>query len=258
LGPVLVDGVSFQNTIRSGDDLTIWLSGSSTNQEELMLALQPVNSGENQGEQKDPIVKNIAIKPLDDNRFILSSPLPTELPEGTYELAISHPSGSNKCGWLTPLSSVCSLGTISVRVGYLPAGAFNFDDKIAMLSVKVNPFQLQPGGFLDVELQWQALSPMIQDYTIFLQVLDKADNIVGQVDSWPLQGTYPTSSWEPGEMVDDAFQIQLDSELPPGPYKLHLGWYLLEDLRRLPLLNEAGQAADDKVEVPGLFFQEDR
>ncbi len=99
---------------------------------------------------------------------------------------------------------------------------------------------------------------MIHDYTIFLQVLDKADNIVGQVDSWPLQGTYPTSSWEPGEMVDDAFQIQLDSELPPGPYKLHLGWYLLEDLRRLPLLNEAGQAADDKVEVPGLFFQEDR
>jgi hypothetical protein len=258
LGPVLVDGASFQDTIRPGDDLTIWLSGSATNQEELILALAPVNSSENQVELKDPIVKNIAIRPLDDNRFVLSSPLPAELPDGTYELVISHPSGSNKCGWLSPLSSVCSLGTISVRVGYLPAGAVNFDDKIAMLSVKVNPFQLQPGGVLDVELQWQTLSPMLQDYTIFLQVLDKADNIVGQVDSWPLQGTYPTSSWEPGEIVDDAFRIQLDSELSPGPYKLHLGWYLLEDLRRLPLLNEVGQATDDKLQVPGLFFQEDR
>jgi hypothetical protein len=258
LGPVLVDGAFFQNSIRPEDDLTIWLSGSAENQDELILILAPVDIRENQLELKDPIVKNIAIKPLDDNRFILSSPLPAEVPDGTYELIISHPSGSNKCGWLSLPSSDCSLGTISVSSGYLPAGAVNFDDKIAMLSVKVNPFQLQPGGVLDVELQWQGLSPMIHDYTIFLQVLDEVDNIVGQVDSWPLQGTYSTSSWESGQIVDDAFQIRLASELPPGPYKLHLGWYLLEDLRRLPLLNETGQAADDKFQVPGLFFQEDR
>jgi hypothetical protein len=75
---------------------------------------------------------------------------------------------------------------------------------------------------------------------------------VGQEDAFPLQGTLPTSQWRPGQTLTDPYQIQLDGDLPPGQYRLIVGWYLLADLRRLPVLNDAGVPIDDKVTVPGL------
>jgi hypothetical protein len=75
---------------------------------------------------------------------------------------------------------------------------------------------------------------------------------VGQVDSWPVQGTYPTSQWQVGEVVEDKYMVQLAAELPPGQYRLQVGWYLLATLQRLPVVDEAGTAVDDKVVVPGL------
>ena len=50
--------------------------------------------------------------------------------------------------------------------------------------------------------------------------------------------------------------MQLDGDLPPGDYRLLVGWYLLADLRRLPVLNEDGAAVDDKFTIPGLFVPE--
>ena len=111
---------------------------------------------------------------------------------------------------------------------------------------------MQSGGRLSVELEWQALTAIDEDYTVFVQILNDQDQIVGQVDSWPLQGTYPTSQWSPGEIINDPIIVQLDSELISGPYKLYIGLYLLETLRRLPLVDDDGNAMDDKVIVPGL------
>ncbi|MGD8856367.1 MAG: hypothetical protein PVG33_08575, partial [Chloroflexota bacterium] len=108
------------------------------------------------------------------------------------------------------------------------------------------------GGQLALTLTWQALARMSEDYTVFVQVLDQQDRIVGQVDAWPQQGTFPTSGWAPGEIVEDPYLVRLDPDLPPGQYKLYLGWYLLETLRRLPVLDQDGRAVDDKVVVPGL------
>ena len=85
-----------------------------------------------------------------------------------------------------------------------------------------------------------------------MQVLDAADRIVGQVDAWPVQGTFPTSQWTPGEVVRDPYVIQLSPDLPPGDYRLHVGLYLLATLQRLPVLDTTGAAVDDKVEVGGL------
>ena len=113
-----------------------------------------------------------------------------------------------------------------------------------------------PGGELAVDLTWQAMATLDEDYTVFVQVVDDQDRIVGQVDAWPQQGTFPTSSWTAGERVEDPYMIRLDEELPPGQYRLYLGWYLLETLRRLTVQDQAGRAIDDKVTVPGLVVPE--
>ena len=156
------------------------------------------------------------------------------------------------CGWLARPTTGCVLAAVAVSGAALPAGATNFANQVALLDVALPQTELTPGGQLPVELTWQGLAPMSEDYTVFVQVLDAADRIVGQVDSWPVQGTYPTSQWTPGQVVRDPYIVQLSPDLPPGDYRLHVGLYLLATLQRLPVVDETGAAVDDKVEVGGL------
>lgn len=156
------------------------------------------------------------------------------------------------CGWLAPAPGGCPLGEIAVSGVALPDGATNFGDRIALLDITAAETTLQPGGILPVSITWQGLERMEANYTVFVQVVDEQDRIVGQVDSWPLQGTYPTSQWQPGEVIRDPYEVQLEAGLPAGNYRLLVGWYLLGSGQRLPVLDDAGVAMDDKVVVPGL------
>ncbi|MCA9961202.1 MAG: hypothetical protein KC443_19310, partial [Anaerolineales bacterium] len=183
--------------------------------------------------------------------FATTLSLDTDMGNGRYAL-VAQTDSAARCGWLRPLSSGCVLGEVTVNGAPLPAGATNFDDKIALLDVAIPDTRLQPGGLLHLTLTWQALAAIPADYTVFVQILDSDDRIVGQVDAWPVQGTRPTSQWTPGEMVTDPYVVQLSGEMPPGQYRLIVGWYLLADLRRLPVLDEAGAPIDDKFLVPGL------
>jgi hypothetical protein len=167
---------------------------------------------------------------------------------------VSYAGQQATCSWLARPTASCSLGRLAVSDTRLPREAVRFEDKIALLSVDIPEKRLTPGGQLTLTLTWQALAEMSEDYTVFVQVVDQQDRIVGQVDAWPQQGTYPTTAWSPGEIVKDPYLVRLDSELPPGQYKLYLGWYLLETLRRLPVLDQDGRAVDDKVVVPGLIM----
>jgi hypothetical protein len=71
-----------------------------------------------------------------------------------------------------------------------------------------------------------------------------------QQDSWPVQGTYATSQWDPAEVVADPYRLQLPGDLQPGNYRLLVGWYLLATQQRLPVLDIDGNPIDDKVVIP--------
>ncbi len=83
------------------------------------------------------------------------------------------------CGWLRRPTTGCVVAEIDVSGAALPEGATNFDDKIALLDVALEAGDLKPGGQLPVTITWQGLSQMSEDYTVFVQVLDAADRIVG-------------------------------------------------------------------------------
>ena len=154
------------------------------------------------------------------------------------------------CGWLRRPTTGCVVAKLDVSGAPLPEGAVNFADKLALLDVTVDAERLTPGGQLPVTLTWQGLAEMDDDYTVFVQVLDAADRIVGQVDAWPVQGTFPTSQWTPGQTVADPYLVQLSADLPPGDYRVHVGLYLLATLERLAVVDQRGTAIDDKVEIP--------
>lgn len=188
-----------------------------------------------------------------DQPFTLLSPVDTPVTNGRYLLTISDPKHTAICGWFTLPSAGCVIDTVAISGAALPETAVNYNDQIALLNLDIPHKQLLPGGTLGLTLHWTALAPLAENYTLFLQVLDANDRLVGQVDAWPLQGTLPTSQWQPGQTITDPYTIQLDSNLPPGDYRLLVGWYLLADSRRLPVFTADGVAVDDKLTLPGLF-----
>jgi hypothetical protein len=91
---------------------------------------------------------------------------------------------------------------------------------------------------LTLTLTWQALEPVTGDYTIFVHALAGGAKIA-QRDTRPCDGECPTTSWEPGRIILDRYQLDLVSDaaagpgqLPPGPYQLAVGLYLLDSGER--------------------------
>ncbi|HQF72016.1 MAG TPA: hypothetical protein PLH39_12140 [Promineifilum sp.] len=245
LGAFLLDGAIFPPQVRPGTPLAIRYSGYGGGTTPAF-ALRPAAAAD----EAAPGGGVISLLPTGASRQYTAE-LATDLPAGRYRLmARPGTGGAALCGWLSPPRAGCTLGEVEISGAPLPEGAANFDDRVALLAVAVDADGLVPGGQLPVTLTWQGLAPMTENYTVFVQVLDAADRLVGQVDAWPVQGTFPTSQWTPGEVVRDPYLVRLAAELPPGDYRLHVGLYLLATMARLPVLDASGAAVDDKVEVP--------
>jgi hypothetical protein len=248
VGTALLNGVEMPSQIRSESSLPVLFAGNGS-PASLTFSLQ---------EHVLPLpLPGLAPKTIapPERSFTRQTFVETPLANGRYQLLAEHPSGQAQCGWMRPVTNFCVVGEVLVSGVPLPEGATNFEDKIALLKVNLPDNTLQPGGLLDITLTWQALAPLVRDYTVFIQVLDANDQIVGQIDSWPVQGTFPTSQWTPGQPVVDRYQVQLASELPSGPYRVQVGVYLLQTLRRLSVLDEAGTAVDDKLLLTGLTVE---
>jgi hypothetical protein len=130
--------------------------------------------------------------------------------------------------------------------GLIDVGA-NFADRIQLLGYRLNAGAFSLGDTLELTLNWRALSEMDKDYTVFTHLIDANEKIWAQMDSQPLGGTHPTSSWNPGERVVDRLGLQLDPNTPPGVYRIEVGWYYLPTLERLPVVGPAGQTDSDRV-----------
>ena len=250
IGPAALLSVDFAAQIRPQQPLNVLLSGYGEPS-----GIQAVLLAEGETLPNLPLARVIYRGPLAERPFTMAKTVVGVAENGRYQLVLTRPGQTLICGWLQPVSVACPLGDVVVSGAPLPAGAINYDDKIALLDVAIANTTLQPGGQLALTLQWQGLAPIADDYTVFLQVVDAQDRLVGQVDAWPLQGTLPTSQWMPGQTITDPYTIQLDPDMPPGAYRLLIGWYLLADLRRLPILNADGAPVDDKLAVSGLMVE---
>ncbi len=66
-------------------------------------------------------------------------------------------------------------------------------------------------------------------------------------DHPPVNGNYPTHLWQAGDTVIDPRLIQLPDDLAPGTYRVFVGWYRLDDLTRLPVMDDQGQQVADSA-----------
>lgn len=96
---------------------------------------------------------------------------------------------------------------------------------------------------LTLTLTWQAVEPVTGDYTVFVHVLTQDGAKAAQRDTRPCGGECPTQSWQPGQIIADRYQLDLPDAVPPGPYHLAIGLYLLDSGERATVVGRDDQMA---------------
>lgn len=170
----------------------------------------------------------IAIQPEDFRTRLL---LPEVLPAAQVEKEIHDAAGQVYATYYTRPA-----GSPAQRPPQHPVVA-TLGDGIGLAGYDVQTADLAEGRMLYVQLHWLADATPARDWTVFTHLLrrepDGAMTQVAGADSRPGAGSLPTTSWAPGWLVLDEYQIRLPADLAPGSYWLEVGLYA-PDGARLP------------------------
>lgn len=158
-----------------------------------------------------------------------------------------------------PLVLFSRRGGVKVQPATIPPEevqpmAVDFNRQIRLTGYHLNQ-PLTPGGELKLTLFWQAETPIAVDFTVFVQMVGPADQILAQSDGKPQEGFYPTLSWQPGEAIIDQHTFPLPGDIAPGSYDLLVGFYEVENGQRLQILDDAGVFQSDYVRLSGIQVQ---
>jgi hypothetical protein len=88
---------------------------------------------------------------------------------------------------------------------------------------------------------------MDQSYTVFLQAIDSEAVKAGQLDRPPCDGGCPTTTWRPGDVVGERYDLPIDADANPGRYQLIAGMYDLTTGVRLSYRDDENQIVSDHL-----------
>lgn len=167
--------------------------------------------------------------------------LTENLPFGAYRLVAGMYDSKTRTNlsasslWGHPLNTLATIGwvkvahpTMAIPENMTPINAI-LDGRITLRGMTMN---IQDDNQLGINLYWEAITrrPNV-DATIFIQVFS-GDTRIGQVDTRPMNGQYPTMIWDMGEIVMTEHTLSLDSPVDEDTYLL-IGMYTFPSLERL-------------------------
>ena len=106
----------------------------------------------------------------------------------------------------------------------------------------------QEDGAVRVRLRWQATAPLAGEYAVFLHYR-RDGQTVGQGDSPPAGGRYPTPLWQPGDVLNDDHIVPGVGRPQPGRDELVFGLWNPQTGEYLSVLDEAGNPAGVEIRV---------
>jgi len=125
----------------------------------------------------------------------------------------------------------------------------NLDGRVRLTGYDLAGDRIRPGQEMTVTLYWQVTVPLEADLKTFVHLRDEENRAVAQVDAAPLQGFYPTSAWQPGEILNDTQRLALPGDLKPGKYRIFAGLYDAKTGQRLSVLDAAGKPEGNEVGI---------
>ena len=173
--------------------------------------------------------------------------LPAGMPDGAYTMILAAEDEAGR-----PLGQA-TLGRIEVEArphvfaSPTPQHAVNarLGERIRLLGYDLD-VPPRPGTTLRLTLYWRAEGEINAAYTVFVHVLDPNGAIITQVDRAPMGGRAPTTSWLPGEVIADPYELPLPNEAGPVS-TLAVGLYEPRTGRRLPAVVDGIPAPDGRI-----------
>ncbi|MBN1994187.1 MAG: hypothetical protein JW953_15925 [Anaerolineae bacterium] len=166
-------------------------------------------------------------------------PVEADAPDGVYTIRVGlYRQEDGQSESLSLMQDGQSQAETSVVIGPLkvggpPAGVVAPDispqhplDVDLGETIAVRGYDLnQTDTAIHLKLYWQSFTPTDIDYTVFVHLQSEVGEMVAQVDGPPAAGQYPTSLWNPGEIIPDAFTLNLPPEIELETYHLVIGLY---------------------------------
>jgi hypothetical protein len=94
---------------------------------------------------------------------------------------------------------------------------------------------------LPITLYWESLSPVREDYNVYVRLVDEMGNVWGQVDRLPLGGVWRTNQWQPDTYVRDEYRLSFRPGTPPGVYHLAVAMYSFATGETFGIARNVGQ-----------------
>lgn len=177
-----------------------------------------------------------------------------DMAAGQYSVTVQVLSAASR-----PLASAPHrLGEVEVialdRLFEMPAGiatplAYRFGQGIHLGGLDLLTPAVAPGETMQLRLYWQTETQPDEIYTAFVHVLEPDGEIAFQADQWP--GGLPSHTWAAGQVIVDAYTLDVPAGVPAGDYRIAVGLYAASDGQRLPASDDGGTAyPDDRVILP--------
>jgi hypothetical protein len=126
---------------------------------------------------------------------------------------------------------------------------YRLGDHIALLGYDLSG-PVRSGVPLTVTLTWYAEGRPAGDYTVFVHLVNETGEQLAQHDGRPRYGRYPTSAWQPGDVVPDQHVLEVPVLADGETMLLAVGMYQLDTMTRLPVVGPEGPVLDDRIVLP--------
>jgi 4-amino-4-deoxy-L-arabinose transferase-like glycosyltransferase len=157
----------------------------------------------------------------------------------------------------SPVATAVTLEPLAVSEAAVPPAAASLGipnplqarvgDSFIFLGYDVSQRVLNPGQSAHVSLYWQATAKPDRDYLVSTYLVDEGGKVWPQSSRQALDGDYPTSLWEAGQVVRDRFDLVVDPETPRAVYELRAGLYNEEAKSYLPVVVSSEVSSEESV-----------
>jgi 4-amino-4-deoxy-L-arabinose transferase-like glycosyltransferase len=128
----------------------------------------------------------------------------------------------------------------------------NFGGEAELVGYDISTLAASPNQQVTVTFYWRALRQMSIDYRVFTQIVKpNTITVYGADDSMPAAWSRPTTTWKPGEIIEDKHTFTIFPDAPEGNWQLIVGMYqpMPDYFKRLRVITPDGAEALDFLEL---------
>ncbi len=122
-----------------------------------------------------------------------------------------------------------------------------YRNEMKLIGVTIGATTARPGERIPITAYWQALRPMSTNYSVFVHLVGRQSQNVGQFNSYPALGLRPTNSLPVGQIMADTYPVQVNGgSAAPTRLQVNLGLFDFNEPGRpgiLPLNSDNSPAS---------------